>query len=71
MRLFHLLGCILYVLRLFPVALQSSFIVLSYSTEYFVSIGPFLFLISIPIPIPIPISALLLFFALRSLGFGD
>lgn len=69
MRLFHLLGCILYVLRLFPVALQSSFIVLSYSTEYFVSIGPFLFLISIPIPIPI--SALLLFFALRSLGFGD
>lgn len=57
MRLFRLLGCILYVLRLFPVALQSSFIVLSCSTEYFVSIGPFLFFL-------ISISALLLFFSL-------
>jgi hypothetical protein len=64
MIFFRLLGCILYVPRLFRVALQSSFIVLSYSAEYFVSIGPFLLLISI--------SALLHFlFPLRSLVFGD
>lgn len=45
MILFRLLGCILYVPRLFPVALP--FIALSYSAEYFVSIGSFVLLISI------------------------
>jgi len=64
MILFRLLGCILYVPRLFPVALLSSFIALSYSAEYFVSIGSFVLLIFI--------SALLHFlFPLRSLVFGD
>lgn len=64
MRLFRLLGCILYVLRLFPVALQSSFIVLSCSTEYFVSIGPFLFF-------SFPFLHCFFLFPLGSLVFGD